>query len=288
MSEVAGTSTRSGLQEIVLRVINSSEGKAGLILGGLIAVIALVGPFVAPFDPTELGAGDPLDLPSWQHLLGTDTLGRDVFSRVLHGGREIFILPFIGILAAFMLGGTIGLFSAYTRGAIDALLVRIVDIILSFPTLLLLLIIIAGIGSSSWSVLLGVIIAYTPRAFLTVRASASAVVRADYVLSAQAAGERLSWIMYREILPNIIGPVIADFALRVTYAIMFVATLSFLGLGAQPPSSNWGLMIAEARTYLVVNPFGVLAPAAGIAALSVATNLVADSLARAFSRGGSQ
>jgi peptide/nickel transport system permease protein len=157
---------------------------------------------------------------------------------------------------------------------------RIFDLLITLPPLLVVLVIVAGFGTSELVVILGVALAYTPRIGRIVRSATQSVVTNDYVAAAQARSENAAAICFREIVPNIAIPVTADLAMRITYAVLLVATLNFLGLGAQPPSANWGLMIAESRSLIQVTPWATIAPACGIAALSITFNLLADGLAR--------
>jgi len=178
--------------------------------------------------------------------------------------------------------------AAYRGGSIDMLVTRVFDLLLTLPPLLVVLVIVSGAGTSSLVLIVSVGLIYAPRVGRIARGATQAVITTEYVQAAEARGERTLSILVREIAPNISGPLIADLALRLTYAVIFVATLNFLGLGAQPPSSDWGLSVATARTFISVQPWATLAPAIGIAALSVSFNLVADTLTRHLSREGSQ
>jgi peptide/nickel transport system permease protein len=195
----------------------------------------------------------------------------------------VFFVPLISISVAFLIGGVLGLLAVYRGGLIDVVLTRIFDLMLAFPAILIALVLIAAFGQSRLTLGLGVLAVFVPRAGRTVRGATQSVVAQDYVAAAEARGEGTFAILVRELLPNVVGPVIADYALRFTYAIILVASLNFLGLGEQPPSSDWGVMVAQSRDFLIVNPWGTIAPALGIAALSVSTNLVADSLSRHLS-----
>jgi peptide/nickel transport system permease protein len=265
-------------------ILGSIEGKIGVVLGALMLGIILFGRFFAPYPPDELGVGPPTALPSTEHLFGTDNLGRDVFSRFLYGGDTILLVPLAAVLIAFVVGGGLGMLGAYSRGRVDSVIARTFDLLLTLPPLLLVLVLIAGLGTSTIVLVVTVALVFLPRMGRVVRGATQAVVTNDYVAAAQARGERTHAILVREVLPNIAAPTIADFALRITYAIIFVATLNFLGLGAQPPEPDWGLMVAESRNFLSVQPWATLAPAAGIAALSISFNLIADALTRHLTR----
>ncbi|MDQ4082514.1 MAG: ABC transporter permease [Actinomycetota bacterium] len=265
-------------------IVGSLEGRIGLALGVVMLALIAFGRFFAPYEPTEQLVGPQTTGPSGDHLLGTDNLGRDVFSRFLAGGDTIVLVPLAAVALAFVAGGGLGMLGAYARGRIDTLITRGFDLLLTLPPLLLVLVIIAGVGTSNLVLIVTVALVFLPRVGRVLRGATQAVVTNDYVAAAQARGERTWAILVREVLPNIAAPAIADFALRITYGVIFVATLNFLGLGAQPPEPDWGLMVAESRNFLSVAPWATLAPALGIAALSISFNLIADALTRHLTR----
>lgn len=265
-------------------IVGTFEGRVGLAVGLIMLGVIAFGRFFTPYSPTELGAGISTQSPSAEHYFGTDHLGRDVFSRFLTGGDTIVIVPLLAVGLAFVVGGGFGMLGGYLRGRADALITRTFDLLLTLPPLLLVLVLIAGLGTSSAVLVVTVALVFVPRAGRVIRGATQAVVTSDYVAAAQARGERTGAILVREVLPNIAAPAIADLALRITYGVIFVATLNFLGLGAQPPDPDWGLMVADSRAYLGAQPWAALAPAAGIAALSVSFNLIADALTRHLTR----
>jgi peptide/nickel transport system permease protein len=269
-------------------VSGSAEGRIGLGLAVVMLFIIAFGRFFAPYDPTEIGVGVPTSGASADHWFGTDHLGRDVFSRFLWGGDTIVLVPLAAVILAFVVGGGFGMLGAYAGGRTDGVITRTFDLLLTLPPLLLVLVIIAGLGKSSVVLVLTVALVFLPRVGRIVRGATQAVVTQDYVAAAQARGEHTHSILAREVLPNIAAPAIADFALRITYGVIFVATLNFLGLGAQPPDPDWGLMVADGRAYLSVAPLATLGPATGIALLSIAFNLVADALTRHLTREASR
>jgi peptide/nickel transport system permease protein len=265
-------------------IIGTNEGRIGLGLGLVMLAVIVFGRFFTPYSPTELGVGPATQTPSADHYFGTDHLGRDVFSRFLTGGDTIVLIPLAAVSLAFIVGGGLGMLGAYLRGRADAFITRTFDLLLTLPPLLLVLVLIAGLGTSSIVLIITVALVFIPRIGRVVRGATQAVVTSDYVAAAQARGERTSAILVREVFPNIAAPAIADFALRITYGVIFVATLNFLGLGAQPPEPDWGLMVADSRGYLAAQPWATLTPALGIAVLSVAFNLIADALTRHLTR----
>jgi peptide/nickel transport system permease protein len=265
-------------------ILGTVEGRVGLAVGVFMLLVIAFGRFFAPYSPTELGVGIATQGPSADHWFGTDHLGRDVFSRFLSGGDTIVLVPLAAVLLAFAVGGGLGMLGGYLRGRWDAVITRSFDLLLTLPPLLLVLVLIAGLGTSSIVLIVTVALVFLPRMGRVIRGATQAVVTSDYVAAAQARGERTGSILVREVLPNIAAPAIADFALRITYGVIFVATLNFLGLGAQPPDPDWGLMVADSRAYLSAQPWAALAPALGIAALSISFNLIADALTRHLTR----
>lgn len=264
-------------------VVATGQGRFGLLLAGLVLGVVIFGPFVAPDSPNAIG-GPLLAGPSAAHLLGTDQLGRDVFSRFLSGGRTVLLAPLAATTLAFFVGGIAGMFSALRGGVLDTGMSRLFDLFIALPALLVVLVVITRVGTS-WLAIICVVGAISaPRAGRIVRGAAQAVVASDYVAAARLRGERVSWIIARELLPNAAPAIIANYCLYLTYAIVFVATLSFLGLGAQPPSSDWGLMVYESREFITVNPWATLAPALGIASMAVAFTLLGDAITGQVSR----
>lgn len=266
--------------------LGGASGKLGALLLAFGAAVALLGPHVAPYAPTAL-AGLPLDPPSAEHWLGTDQLGRDVLSRVLHGGRSVFILATLAVAVTFAIGGPLGMLAGYRGGSLDAALGRIADVMMSIPPLILVLIFVFVVGSSNLSIVLLTGIVTAPRVFRIVRGATQALAEQDFVLAARARGERTAAIIGRELLPNETGPLLTEAAIRLNFSIMFIATLNFLGLGVQPPSSDWGLMVSEGRVYLGQAPQISVAPALAIAALTIGINLVSDQIGVYLSRNAS-
>jgi peptide/nickel transport system permease protein len=265
-------------QSLLRAVLRTGEGRIGIGLGvfmiGLIVIGALFGP------TTDYNAAAPGSGSSAAHWFGTDALGRDVLSRFLHGGTTVLLIPLVAVTLSLIIGGSLGLFGAYWGGWPDVVISKVFDVILTLPPLLIVLVIIGGLGASDTVLIITVALVYAPGMGRVVRGTAQSVIVNPYVLSAQARGERDFSIIFREVLPNVSGPTLAEFGLRLTYGILFVATLSFLGLGVQPPASDWGLMVAENRGLITVAPWGTLLPALGITALAVALNLSADALSR--------
>jgi peptide/nickel transport system permease protein len=277
---LAGSRRPGGLR----RFFAIRSGLTGSIGALLIVGLAIVGPLVAPDNPYAINY-TPLLGPSHAHLLGTDLLGRDVWSRFLTGGASVIVLPLIAVSGALVIGCVAGLMAGYLGGWTDTIVTRIADIALALPPFLLVLVIIAGFGTGEDVIVVAVAAVYTPSIARVIRSAAQTLVPREFVLAARARGDSLWWITFREIAPNVVPTLLVEVALRLTFAVMFIASLSFLGLGVQPPSSNWGVMVAENRDLLFTDPLPVLVPAAAIAALAISINLIADALTTYFGGG---
>lgn len=265
------------------RLAQPTGGKVGLIILGLVLLVALLGPLVAPHDPNQ-PIGLPGETPRAGAPLGTDGLGRDVLSRVLHGGLTVIGLGLAAAALSYLGGITIGLTAGYSRRLLDAFLMRGMDVLLAFPPLLFALVLVTGAGTGAGVLVLAVGLVQIPGISRIVRAATLEVSVRGFVEAAAARGERMPAILGREILPNITAPVLADFGLRFTYAIVIIASMNFLGLGLTPPAADWGLMVAENRQFISLNLWAVLSPALMLALLTVAVNLVGDAHVKMLGR----
>jgi peptide/nickel transport system permease protein len=281
VSAIAAAAGRLRLSGLPL--LRSWSVRIWLLVGLALLGVAMFGPFFSPHDPTEL-AGVPLQSPTGSYPLGTDQLGRDVLSRVLWGGRSIIGLAVASTLIAYLVGGAIGLVAGYSKGVLDALLMRAVDALLAFPPLLFLLLLAFGVGAGPWTIVAGVATINVPGIARIVRTVTLETSVRGYVEAAVARGERTSAVLWREIVPNIAGTVVADGGVRFTGSFLAIAGLNFLGLGLQPPAADWATIIAENRTTINIQPWAVAAPAIMIAVFTVAVNVVGDALARAYGR----
>jgi peptide/nickel transport system permease protein len=241
-------------------------------------VVAILAPVISPHEPTAQDAAYLNGGPSAQYPLGTDHMGRDILSRLAYGSRTILILAPLSVLASVVVGTFLGLVGGYFGGLVDEIVMRILDAIMAFPTILLYLIIIAAIGPSPVNVVIAITFVGAPGVARLVRSLTLDIRSRDYVRAAETRGENPLYIMFVEILPNARGPLIIDAMLRVGYAIFSIGTLGFLGLGLPPPTPDWGGMISEARKYIWTSPLNVLWPALAIASLVVGLNLFADGL----------
>jgi ABC-type dipeptide/oligopeptide/nickel transport system permease subunit len=255
----------------------------GLVLLGLVLAVAFLGPYLAPYGPTEILC-IPYQASTPDFPLGCDAFGHDVLSRVLSGGRTVILLGVTSTLAAYVIGAVIGLVAGYRGGRTDAVLMRGVDVLLAFPPILLLLVLATGAGAGIGPLLVGIVLVQVPGVSRVVRGATLETATRAYVEAAIARGERLWWVLRQEILPNITTSLVADAGTRLTASILLVAAMNFLGLGLRPPASDWALMISENRSGLTLQPLSVAVPAALIALLTISVNLVADSTARAAGR----
>lgn len=265
------------------RVLASKAARIGLAITAVVLLVALAGPWFAPHGPDEI-LGAPYQNPSWAYPFGTDFVGRDVLSRVLWGGRTVVGLAGLATVLAYAIGATIGLVAGYTRSKVDSILMRSMDVILAFPAILLLLVLATGAGASAAVLVLGVALIHIPGVARILRtATAEASVR-GYVEAAVARGESMWSVLFREILPNLGGVIVADGGPRFTVSVLLVASVNFLGLGLQPPAADWALMIAENREGLTIQPWAIVAPALLIALLTIGINTAADAVARGTGR----
>lgn len=264
-----------------VRTLFASRATAlGTIIFILFTLIALLAPLLAPYEFNEQIYSDARQAPSATHWFGTDHLGRDVFSRVLLGAGDILTLAGLGTLLAVVSGTTFGLISGYRGGLFDEILMRLFDSLLAMPALLLSLLLLGTLGPSQSSVLIVIVIVYTPIVARVVRSVVLAVKNKGFVEAARTQGEPLGRILFREILPSVLPSLAVEAALRFSYAIFLVASLGFLGVGVQPPNPNWGLMVNEARPHVSQLPWALFFPAGAIAIVVVGVNLMADGLKR--------
>ncbi|HWC32658.1 MAG TPA: ABC transporter permease [Actinomycetota bacterium] len=266
-------------------VLRSKTFLAGALVVGFWVFCALFGEAVAPKSPFASDTLTSLRAPSAEHWFGTDRLGRDVFSRVLTGARDILIVAPLATLLGTVLGTTLGLVTGYFRGLVDDILMRFVDAVLAVPLVIMGLLVLVALGPSKVTVVMTIGIVFTPLIARTVRAAVLAEGQLEYVQAARLRNERAPYIMFAEILPNVLAPVLVEFTVRLGYAIFVIATLSFLGLGIPPPAPDWGLQIFE-HYALISGGFWwpVLFPSLAIATLVVGVNLLADGLTQAFER----
>jgi peptide/nickel transport system permease protein len=265
---------------VLLGALGLGRTRIGLGLVLIIAAIAIFGPLIAPHGPADF-IGLPNTGPSGAARFGTDHLGQDVWSRFLDGGREILLLASAATLLGLVIGTSFGLLAAYSKGALDDVLMRSMDVILAFPSIMLALVAIATLGASGWLIILAVGLTNVPRVARVTRAAAQPIVERDFVAAAEAIGVPRWRILFGEILPNVLSPLMVEASLRLTYSIGLIAGLAFLGFTPNPNGADWGLMIQENQIALVVQPWGVVLPIIAVALLTMGTGMVGDGIARA-------
>ncbi len=281
----AAPDERAARRQRLRLLIRSKTFLAGVVIVGMFVIFAIFGETLAPDDPFATDPLDDLAAPSGEHLFGTDRVGRDVLSRVIVGARDILIVAPAATLLGTVLGTALGLVTGYFRGPVDDILSRFIDAFLALPTVIIGLLAIVALGTSKLTVIIVIGLVFAPVIARTVRAAVLQEREMEYVAAAQLRNERTPYILFAEILPNVMGPVMVEFTVRLGYAIFTVATLSFLGFGIQPPAPDWGLQVFE--HYGLISGgywWPVLFPALAIVILVVGVNLIADGIAKAFER----
>ena len=278
-----GSAVRSGLA-LILR---TNTGRVAFVIVLIHLLVAILGTWITPYPPTEYDLPNRFTGPSAEHWLGTDDKGRDVLSRVLAGSRSIVWIATIGTILGVTLGTIVGVTSGYFGGKTDLVIMRFVDWFLAIPSLLLAILVINMSRQrfsdldESWLVILTIGISFMPNNSRVIRSAALAIKPLEFVQSARLRGEPTIYIMFREILPNVLPVVAVEAAIRMSFALLLTAGLGFLGLGVQPPSSDWGLMVSENFRHIGQVPLAALAPGMAMASLVVGINLLADGIRQA-------
>jgi len=272
-------------RERIRLLLRSRTFILGNVLAGIWIICALFGPLIAPHDPEFADVLNKLAPPSAEHLFGTDRLGRDVLSRVILGARTVLVIAPLATLLGTVLGTGIGLVTGYYRGFLDEAIMRVVDAVLAVPVIITALLAVVALGPSRLTLILVIGLVFTPIIAKTVRAAVLGEGQLEYVQAARLRNERSPYVMFAEILPNVMGPVVVEFTVRLGYAIFTVATLSFLGFGADPSIPDWGQDIYQHYTFISAGAWwAVLFPALAIATLIIGINLIADAIASTFER----
>ena len=268
---------RRSLGQNIWRTLKTAPLSAwfGMIVIAIYAFFAIFAPWLAPHNQADI-IGKAYAPSSAEALLGTDQIGRDIFSRLIYGARNTIGIALITTLFSFMVGGTLGVLAALKRGWLDQGISRIVDAFLAIPVLIFALMMLAVVGKSVVNLVIILALLDSTRVFRLARAVALNSVVMDYVESAKLRGEGIRWIVFKEILPNILPPLITEFGLRFCFVFLVISALSFLGVGVQPPTADWGSMVAENKTLITFGNPAPLYPAAAIALLTVAVNFVVD------------
>ncbi len=251
------------------------SARFGIVVILIFSVISIFAPLIAPYGETEI-IGKSYELWSERHILGTDNLGRDMLSRLIFGARNTIGMALLTTFLAFLIGSITGMIAAVLGGWVDQIFGRIVDVLMSIPSLIFALLILSFFGTSVTYLIGTIAILEATRVFRLARATGMNVAVMDFVEVAKLRGEKLGWIIRKEILPNITAPLLAEFGLRFCFVFLFISALSFLGLGIQPPTADWGSMVRDNATLISYDDITPLLPAGAIALLTVATNFVVD------------
>lgn len=274
------------MTDVLRRLRRSPQGIIGSTIMLFLLFICLFGPYLAPFDPEAMSLTGRFSPPGGEYLLGSDQFGRDILSRLLTGGRSTLLAAIAATLLGTFLGAAIGNTAAYLGGRWDEIIMRTMDALKAMPSLLLALLIVSTLGTGTVNTVLAIAVAFTPGMARITRSVGLSLRRQDFVNAAIARGEGALWIVFREMLPNAISPIVVEATIRVAFAIMTFATLSFLGLGVQPPASDWGLMAADARSFMHQAPWVILMPCMAIAITAIGFNLFGDGLRDALNPRG--
>ncbi len=274
--------SKGAARRVLGAALRTRRGQVGAALALLVLAIAFLGPIVPHASPTKFDA-PPFSTPgvAGAGLLGTDALGRDVLGRVLSGGWILLVLAFLATLLSVVLGTLVGVVAAYRRGLAEAILMRTVDVVLAMPQLVFVLVMLSVVGPKRWLLVLAVGLSQAPQTARVLYAAAQDVCERDFVKAVAVWGVPPRTVLRRHVMPSLVTPLMVELGLRLSYSIILIAGLSFLGLGTQPPDPDWGVMVNENRLGLATNYWGVLAPAILLALLSIGTNTFADAIARA-------
>jgi peptide/nickel transport system permease protein len=265
---------------LLARSLRLWRTRIGAILTLILALVAILGPLVAPHGATEF-IDKPFSSGSVSGtVFGTDYLGYDVLSRFLYGGRSILVIALVSTVIGVVLGVVIGLVAAYARNALDDVLMRLMDVIMAFPQIMLALVAVSLVGAKNWVIIVAIALTTAPRVARVARGAAQPVVERDFIGATEAMGLSRARILFGEILPNILGPMMVEATLRLTYSIAVISALAFLGLAANPDAPNWGTMIQRNQGALAYEPWGALLPILAIALLTMGTGLIGDGIGR--------
>ena len=258
--------------------LRNKKAVAGLGILAVLAAVVFLGPLLIPYAPDQMGVAPPLKRPTWPHLMGTDLFGRDLLVRVLVGGRVSVSVSAVVTLLAVGIGTPIGLISGYFGGTVDAVFSRVVDVIFAFPWLLMGLTVGAILGPGATTVIVSLAIVYAPQVARLVRSSVLVTRELDYITAARAVGGNDFYIMFRHVLPNSLAPLLVQSSLILGFGILAEAGISYLGLGIQPPTPSWGLLLADARNQMTTSPYLSIFPGVAIVIAVLGFNLLGDGI----------
>jgi peptide/nickel transport system permease protein len=280
--QVVGETVAQVRRETMQQILRSKTVWIGLFIVGIWVVCAVIGSRIAPNDPFKVNPIGKHKGPTGDHLFGTDLLGRDVFSRIIVGARDILTVAPLATLLGTVLGTALGLAMGYFRGFVDDVLSRIVEAVLALPLVIVAITALAATGTSTATLIMVIGVVFAPIIARTVRSAVLAERELEYVAAARLRGERPPYVLFAEILPNVLPPILVEFTVRIGYAIFAVATLSYLGFGPQPPSPDWGLQIFDGTRFISAGYWWEsLFPAVAIASLVIAVNLISDGIQQA-------
>jgi peptide/nickel transport system permease protein len=271
----------SGFARVTRGLRGTPLALAGVVIVGVFFIVAVAGPLFTPYSPLAFSP-ERLAAPSPAHIFGTDSFGRDVFSRVVAGARLSFLIASVATACSLIVGVPLGLISGYRGGWLDEAVMRVMDALLSLPSLVLALVIVGTLGGGFVPLVLAIAVVYSPRIARVVRSGVLALREEDFVVAAHARGESTPYILISEILPNTVGPVIIEASIRMGFAIMLTTSLSYLGLGVSPPQPDWGLMINESRPDMFAAPWVVIFPALAIGSAIIGFNMLGDGIRDVF------
>ena len=250
----------------------------GIIIVCCVIVVAILAPLIQVYDPLQQDIAHRLQWPSWEHFLGTDHLGRDVWSRIVHGSRVALLVGIIAVGIGVIFGTPIGAISGYYRGKVDEVIMRFMDAVLAFPPILMALVVVTILGPSLFNTMLAIGVDYIPRFARVIRGSVLSEREKEYVEAGRMVGEANFSILFRQILPNSLSPLIVQSTVFIAYAMLTEAALSFLGLGIQPPNPSWGSMLNEAKLFIESDPYLAIIPGLAISITVLGFNLFGDGL----------
>jgi len=260
------------------RLLRDKRALVSVIVVLIVTVMAVLAPVLPLQNPSKMDLLTQLDEPSWSHWLGTDSFGRDIFSRIVFGARVSLLVGFVTVILALSLGATSGILAGYFGGIVDSVLMRIMDALLAFPAILLAIALVGILGPGQFNVMLGLGVVYAPTFARVARAKTSSVRNMEYVLAAKATGASHFRTLTRYVLPNVLGPIIVQATVAYAFAIIAEAGLSFLGLGVPPDVPSWGAMLTEARKFIQTDPWFAMIPGVWLSITVLSITLLGDSL----------
>jgi len=260
------------------RLFRSKSSLFAIVILLIILFVAIFAPFLSPYDPTEQSLEFRRELPTKEHPFGRDPFGRDILSRIIYGTRVTFVVGIMGALISIFFGVIFGIFAAYYGGRLSSIIMRLVDVLLAFPYFIFAILLVAIFGPGLWKAIMAIAISEIPKVTRIIRGATLNIVNSEYIESARAIGANNFRIIFNHLLINVSSVIIVYFSLELSHVILGVAALSFLGLGAQPPLPEWGLMLNEAKGYLMIAPHMSIIPGVFIVLLVLSANILGDGL----------